>query len=182
LISYFLGGKVEPSNRREYGAARIKLLGGSKLLARLPQDFPVWMSHGDHVTAAPPGFQVTAETDNALGAVENVEKGIYGLQFHPEVAHRADGNKILGNFVKDICCCAGDWSAASFISATVDRIRDQIGDGKAVCGLSGGVDSSVAAALVARAIGDRLACIFVDNGLLRKDEFEKTLRTFDDLG
>lgn len=182
LISYFLGGKIEPSNRREYGAARIRLLTQSRLLAGLPQDFPVWMSHGDHVTAAPPGFQVTAETDNALGAVENAEKGIYGLQFHPEVAHTPDGKKILGNFVKDVCGCGGDWSPASFIRATVDRIRDQIGYGKAVCGLSGGVDSSVAAALVARAIGDRLTCIFVDNGLLRKDEFEKALRTFDDLG
>jgi GMP synthase (glutamine-hydrolysing) len=182
LISHFLGGKVEPSNRREYGAARIKLLKRSRLLSDLPQDFPVWMSHGDHVTIGPPGFQVVAETDNALGAVENVEKGIYGLQFHPEVAHTPDGKKILGNFVKDICGCDGDWSAASFISATVDRIRDQIGDGKAVCGLSGGVDSSVAAALVARAIGDRLSCIFVDNGLLRKEEFEKVLRTFDDFG
>ncbi|MGH9752337.1 MAG: glutamine-hydrolyzing GMP synthase [Blastocatellia bacterium] len=186
LISHFLGGKVEPSTRREYGAARIRLLGDgpslSRLLADLPRDFPVWMSHGDHVTVAPPGFQVTAETDNALGAVENVERGIYGVQFHPEVAHTPDGKKILGNFVKNVCGCAGDWSAASFISASVDRIRDQIGDGKAVCGLSGGVDSSVAAALVARAIGDRLTCIFVDNGLLRKDEFEKALRTFDDLG
>jgi GMP synthase (glutamine-hydrolysing) len=182
LISYFLGGKVEPSNRREYGAARIKLLTHGRLFTDLPQDFPVWMSHGDHVTVAPQGFQVTAETDNALGAVENVEKGIYGLQFHPEVAHTPDGKKILGNFVKVICGCGGDWSAASFISATVDRIRDQIGDGKAVCGLSGGVDSSVAAALVARAIGDRLTCIFVDNGVLRKDEFEKVLRTFDDYG
>ena len=182
LISYFLGGKVEPSNRREYGAARIRLLGGGRLLANLPQDFPVWMSHGDHVTVAPPGFQVTAETDNGLGAVENVEKGIYGLQFHPEVAHTSDGAKILSNFVKNVCGCACDWSAASFINAAVDRIRYQIGDGRAVCGLSGGVDSSVAAALVARAIGDRLACIFVDNGLLRKDEFEKVISAFDDYG
>ncbi len=182
LLSYFLGGKVEPSNRREYGAAQIKLLGESKLLAGLPPDFPVWMSHGDHVATAPPGFRVIAETDNALGAVENVEKGIYGLQFHPEVAHTPDGKKILGNFVKSICGCSGDWSAASFINVTVDRIREQIGSGRAVCGLSGGVDSSVAAALVARAIDDRLTCIFVDNGLLRKDEFEKVLRTFDDYG
>jgi len=182
LLSYFLGGKVEPSSRREYGAARIKLLGDSKLLADLPQDFPVWMSHGDHVTIAPPGFQVIAETDNALGAVENVEKGLYGLQFHPEVAHTPDGKKILSNFVKNICGCSSDWSAASFITGAVDRIRTQIGDEKAVCGLSGGVDSSVAAALVARAIGDRLTCIFVDNGLLRKDEFEKVLATFNDYG
>jgi GMP synthase (glutamine-hydrolysing) len=182
LLSYFLGGTVEPSNRREYGAAQIRLLGRSKLLEDLPQEFPVWMSHGDHVATAPPGFQVIAESDNALGAVENVEKGIYGLQFHPEVAHTPDGKKILGNFVKNICGCSGAWSAASFISVTVDRIRDQIGAGKAICGLSGGVDSSVAAALVARAIGDRLTCIFIDNGLLRKDEFEKVLGTFNDYG
>lgn len=182
LLSYFLGGKVEPSNRREYGAARIRLLDGSRLLAGLPQDFPVWMSHGDHVTVAPPGFRVIAETDNALGAVENVAKGLYGLQFHPEVAHTPDGEKILDNFVKGICGCSGDWSAASFINIAVERIRDQVGGGRAICGLSGGVDSSVAAALVARAIGDRLTCIFVDNGLLRKDEFEKVLGTFSEYG
>ena len=182
LLSYFLGGKVSPSSRREYGAAQIRLLGKSRLLENLPEDFPVWMSHGDHVETAPPGFKVIAETDNALGAVENLEKSIYGLQFHPEVAHTPDGKQILGNFVKRICGCRGDWSAASFISVTVDRIRDQIGDGKAICGLSGGVDSSVAAALVARAIGDRQTCIFVDNGLLRKDEFEKVLGTFNVYG
>jgi GMP synthase (glutamine-hydrolysing) len=182
LLSYFLGGKVEPSSRREYGAARIKLLGKSKLLSDLPLDFPVWMSHGDHVTVAPPGFRVIAETDNALGAVENVGRGIYGLQFHPEVAHTPDGKKILGNFVEEICGCKGDWTAASFIHAVVDRIRKQVGAGRAVCGLSGGVDSAVAAALVARAIGDRLTCVFVDNGLLRKNEFEKVLESFSDYG
>ena len=182
LLSYFLGGRVEPSNRREYGAAQIRLVGRSQLLEDLPREFQVWMSHGDHVASAPPGFRIIAETENALGAVECVEKGLYGLQFHPEVAHTPDGKKILGNFVKNVCGCSGDWSAASFINVTVDQIRDQIGDGRAVCGLSGGVDSSVAAALVARAIGDRLSCIFVDNGLLRKDEFEKVLGTFDDYG
>ncbi len=182
LLSYFLGGKVEPSDRREYGAARIRLLGDSRLLAGLPQDFPVWMSHGDHVTVAPPGFQVKAATDNALGAVEDVARGIYGLQFHPEVAHTPDGGRILANFVKGICGCRGDWSAASFINVAVDRIREQVGEGRAVCGLSGGVDSAVAAALVARAIGDRLTCIFVDNGLLRKNEFEKVLGSFADYG
>jgi GMP synthase (glutamine-hydrolysing) len=182
LLSYFLGGKVEPSSRREYGAARIRLLSGSRLLSNLPPDFPVWMSHGDHVTAPPPGFRVIAETDNALGAVENVERGLYGLQFHPEVAHTPDGKQILSNFVKSICDCVGDWSAASFINVAVERIRDQVGDGRAVGGLSGGVDSSVAAALVARAIGERLTCIFVDNGLLRKGEFERVLETFNDYG
>src|SRR5262245_59649073 len=117
LIRHSLGGKVESSNRREYGSAQINLVCASKLLAGLPHEFPVWMSHGDHVTVAPPGFQVTAVTENALGAFENVERGIYGLQFHPEVAHTPDGKKILSNFVKDICGCGGDWSAASFINA-----------------------------------------------------------------
>jgi GMP synthase (glutamine-hydrolysing) len=140
------------------------------------------MSHGDHVTVAPPGFEVVATTDNALGAVEDPARRLYGLQFHPEVAHTPDGQRILENFVRDLCGCRGDWTAASFIEVTVARIREQIGDGHAVCGLSGGVDSSVAAALVSRAIGDRLTCLFVDNGLLRKDEFSKVLRAFDEYG
>src|SRR5262249_9720826 len=178
LISYFLGGKVEPSSRREYGAAKIKQLYDSRLLKGLDEEFPVWMSHGDHVTIAPPGFQVIAETDNALGAVENQGRGIYGLQFHPEVAHTPDGKKVLSNFVFDICGCHGDWSPHSFIDQAVGKIRGQIGDERAVCGLSGGVDSAVAAALVAQAIGDRLTCIFVDNGLLRKNEFENVLKAF----
>ncbi|MCI0399999.1 MAG: glutamine-hydrolyzing GMP synthase [Gammaproteobacteria bacterium] len=180
LISHFLSGRVEPSDRREYGAAKLKLSGESRLLAGLPPDFPVWMSHGDQVAVAPPGFKVTAATDNALGAVEDVGREIYGLQFHPEVAHTPDGKKILSNFVKGICGCKGDWSPASFIDMAVTRIREQVGDGRAVCGLSGGVDSAVAAALVAGAIGDRLTCIFVDNGLLRKNEFEKVLKSFAD--
>jgi GMP synthase (glutamine-hydrolysing) len=179
LISYFLGGKVEPSSRREYGSAQISLLGESRLLAGLPSSFPVWMSHGDHVTAPPPGFKVTAATERALGAVEDVEGGIYGLQFHPEVAHTPDGKDILANFLKIICGCRADWSAASFIEVAVERIRQQVGQGRAVCGLSGGVDSAVAAALVARAIGHRLTCIFVDNGLLRKNEFEQVLGAFE---
>jgi GMP synthase (glutamine-hydrolysing) len=178
LISYFLGGKVEPSSRREYGAAVMKQLKPSCLLQGVSQEFPVWMSHGDHVTQPPPGFQLTAESDNALGAVENRDRGIYGIQFHPEVAHTPDGKKILENFVLGVCDCKADWSPASFIQASVETIREQIGDGRAVCGLSGGVDSAVAAALVAQAIGDRLTCIFVDNGLLRKDEFEQVLKAF----
>jgi GMP synthase (glutamine-hydrolysing) len=130
------------------------------------------------VTVAPPGFTIVARTESALGAVEAPERGLYGLQFHPEVAHTPDGKSILDNFIRDACQCSGDWSAASFIEASVARIRDQIGNGRAVCGLSGGVDSAVAAALVARAIGDKLTCLFVDNGLLRKDEFKKVLESF----
>ncbi len=182
LLSYFLGGKVESSSRREYGSAQVKLIGQSRLLAGLPSDFQVWMSHGDHVTEAPEGFDVIARTENALGAVENNSSLLYGLQFHPEVAHTPNGKSVLENFVRRICGCHADWSPASFVSAAVERIREQIGDGQAVCGLSGGVDSAVAAALVARAIGDRLTCIFVDNGLLRKNEFEKVLDAFSDYG
>jgi GMP synthase (glutamine-hydrolysing) len=176
------GGRVEPSPRREYGAATVRLTAVSELLSGLPEEFPVWMSHGDQVAEAPPGFRVIAETENALGAIENVGRGLYGLQFHPEVAHTPDGKKILDNFLRRICGCSGDWSAAAFIDAAIARIREQVGAGRAVCGLSGGVDSAVAAALVALAIGDRLTCIFVDNGLLRKNEFEKVLQSFSDYG
>lgn len=182
LLSYFLGGKVESSARREYGAAQVKLTAQSQLLDGLPSDFQVWMSHGDHVTEAPQGFDVIARTENALGAVENNPSLLYGLQFHPEVAHTLDGKKILENFVRRICGCHADWTPASFVQVAVERIREQVGDRHAVCGLSGGVDSAVAAALVARAIGDRLTCIFVDNGLLRKNEFEKVLTAFADYG
>lgn len=182
LLSYFLGGRVEPSSRREYGAATIAKAGESQLLGGLPDQFPVWMSHGDHVTAPPPGFAVTAGTGNALGAVEDISRRLYGLQFHPEVAHTPNGRAVLSNFVHKICGVAAEWTPASFVEAAVARIREQVGEGRAVCGLSGGVDSSVAAALVSRAIGDRLTCIFVDNGLLRKNEFEKVLDAFADYG
>ena len=182
LLSYFLGGEVQPSPQREYGAAQIKLTNSSRLLSGLPPEFPVWMSHGDVVSTPPPGFQVIAETESALGAVENVERQLYGLQFHPEVAHTPDGKKVLANFLREICGCSGDWTTASFIDAAVAKIREQIADGRAVCGLSGGVDSAVAAALVARAIGDRLTCLFVDNGLLRKNEFGGVLKSFNDYG
>ncbi len=182
LLSYFLGGEVAPSSRREYGAATIKLsgklTGQNQLLEGLPDEFPVWMSHGDHVTVPPAGFDVIAGTDNALGAVADDARRLYGLQFHPEVAHTPDGKTILGNFVKGICGCRGDWSPASFIESSIAHIREQVGEGRAVCGLSGGVDSTVAAALVAHAIGDRLTCIFVDNGVLRKNEFDNVLKAF----
>jgi GMP synthase (glutamine-hydrolysing) len=178
LMSYFLGGTVAPSARREYGAAQLHLLRASALLADLPAETQVWMSHGDHVTTPPPGFILTAETENALGAVEDHERRLYGIQFHPEVTHTPWGKQVLANFVKRICGCQGDWNPASFIESTVQKIRAQVGDGHVVCGLSGGVDSSVAAALVARAIGDRQICLFVDNGLLRKNEFEQVLEAF----
>ncbi len=182
LMSYFLGGTVEPSARREYGAAQLRLISASQLLADLPRESQVWMSHGDHVTTPPPGFQITADTGNALGAVEDAARALYGIQFHPEVTHTPHGKQVLANFVKTICDCRGDWNPASFIESTVQKIRDQVGAGKVVCGLSGGVDSSVAAALVARAIGERQICLFVDNGLLRQNEFENVLQAFADYG
>src|SRR5262249_46286986 len=132
-------------------------------------------SHGDHLSEAPGGFQVTAMTNNAIGAIEDIDRKLYGIQFHPEVAHTPGGKQLLRNFAVEICGCRTNWSPASFVDVAVDRIRRQVGQGSAVCGLSGGVDSAVAAALVSRAIGDRLTCIFVDNGLLRRDEFENVL-------
>jgi GMP synthase (glutamine-hydrolysing) len=182
LLSFFLGGRVEPSDRREYGLAMVRQTAECELLKDVPQEFPVWMSHGDHVVEGPEGYRVVALTDNALGAVENRDKRIYGIQFHPEVAHTPQGKIILGNFLVRICNCSTDWTPAHFIEAAVGKIRAQIGDGRAVCGLSGGVDSAVAAALVARAIGDRLTCLFIDNGVLRKGEFEEVLAAFESYG
>ena len=182
LLSYFLGGKVESSSRREYGAAQVKQTAGNQLLAGVPTEFQAWMSHGDHVTSPPAGFEVIARTDNALGAIEDNSRRLYGLQFHPEVAHTPSGKQVLENFVRKICQCHADWTPASFAQSAIERVREQVGDGHVICGLSGGVDSSVAAAIVARAIGDRLTCIFVDNGLLRKNEFEKVLEAFRNYG
>ncbi|MBX3278791.1 MAG: glutamine-hydrolyzing GMP synthase [Acidobacteria bacterium] len=182
LLSYFEGGQVEASARREYGLAEVIRQGRSRILDGLPEEFPVWMSHGDQVVGAPPGFNVTAITDNALGAMENEAKQQYAIQFHPEVAHTRDGRRVLENFVKGVCRCRGDWTPASFIESAVNRIREQVGDSAVVCGLSGGVDSTVAAALVARAVGERLTCLFIDNGLLRLREYEQVLEGFAGLG
>ena len=171
-----LGGDVAASPNREFGYARLKVLDvTSRLFRGLPEEMDVWMSHGDHVTEVPPGFHVTALTDDALNAMEDESRGIYGVQFHPEVAHTPLGARVLRNFLFSVCGCRGDWSPEAVIEEQVARIRAQLGEGRAVCGLSGGVDSTVAAALVHRAIGDRQTCIFVDNGLLREGEFESTL-------
>lgn len=178
LLAYFLDGKVESSNRREYGYAALEKKADSLLLKDLPESFTVWMSHGDHVSQPPAGFAVTAATEAALGAFEDPARQLYGIQFHAEVAHTPQGKDVLRNFLVNICGLRCDWTMASFIETTVEQIRAQVGDGHVVCGLSGGVDSSVAAALVARAIGDRQTCIFVDNGLLRKNEFEEVLEAY----
>lgn len=177
VMAFDLGGEVAPSASREFGYARLKVLEQeSPLFKGLPPEMDVWMSHGDHMTSVPPGFRVTAASDDALNAIENLDRKIFGVQFHPEVAHTPLGAQILRNFLFRICGCRGDWSPATVIDEQTARIRETLGEtSRVVCGLSGGVDSTVAAALVHRAIGERQVCIFVDNGLLREGEFESTL-------
>ncbi len=180
LQAYFLKGQVVPSSRREYGHASLEITEESPLFAGLPTQIPVWMSHGDEVCNPPDGFRIVARTENAIGAVEDSTRRLYGIQFHPEVVHTPHGSGILKNFLLHICGARGDWTMESFIESTVHQIRQRVGSGHAVCGLSGGVDSSVAATLVDRAIGNRLTCLFVDNGLLRKNEFEEVLELYRD--
>ena len=174
-ISHTLGGKVERAVRREYGPAEVDLRDGSALFAGLPRRLKIWMSHGDHVRALPPGFQITGVSANGLSAAEDPARRIFAVQFHPEVHHTERGSEILRNFVFAVCGARPNWSGASFISETVEAIRKQVGRGRAICALSGGVDSAVAAALVNQAIGNRLINVFVDTGLLRKNEFQETL-------
>ncbi len=174
-----LGGRVAAGREREFGAAHIYPRDGSLLLDNLPRPMPVWMSHGDRVEEMPEGFQALAGTDSIPIAAMGDETRRYGIQFHPEVAHTPHGLHLLRNFVYDICECSGDWDAAHFITESVDEIRRQVGDAHVICGLSGGVDSSVAAALVHRAVGDQLTCIYVDNGLMRLGETEQVVETFD---
>lgn len=177
VLAFDMGGEVQPSNSREFGYARLKVVDQtSPLFQGLPPEMDVWMSHGDHVTAVPSGFAVTAVTDDALNAMEDRSREIFGVQFHPEVAHTPLGTHVLRNFIFNVCGCRGDWSPAAVIQDQIDRIRAEVGaEGLVVSGLSGGVDSTVASALVQRALGERQTCIFVDNGLLREGEFESTL-------
>ena len=177
FITHHLGGKVVSAPAREYGHAEVNIIAETPLFKGLPASMNVWMSHGDHAQTLPDGFRLTAETSNAVAGIENAAKGIFAVQFHPEVAHTKQGMELLKNFVLDICGVSADWTPEHFIQNTVERVRAQMGDGHAICGLSGGVDSSVAAVLVAKAIGDRLTCIFVNNGVLRKDEFHKVQTT-----
>lgn len=182
MIAVDLGGRNEPAMRREYGHAQLKVLSGStKLFNELPFELDVWMSHGDHVTELPAGFHKTATTGDVVTAMENDARGIYCVQFHPEVSHTPLGKEVLRNFIFQICHCKGDWTPASFIKEEVEAIRNTVGEtDRVVCGLSGGVDSTVAAVLVHEAIGDRQTCIFVNNGLLRYREFEETLAAYSD--
>jgi len=170
-----LGGKVERAERREYGPAQLQVGRDSKLFTGLPNSLKVWESHGDHVVRVPAGFHITGRTENAVAAIENAEGDFYGVEFHPEVEHTEHGAQILRNFVLAICGAERNWNRPGFISETVDRIRKQAEGARAICALSGGVDSTVAAVLVNRAIGDRLTNIFVNTGLLRRNEFEETL-------
>ncbi|HTZ75322.1 MAG TPA: glutamine-hydrolyzing GMP synthase, partial [Candidatus Aquilonibacter sp.] len=174
-LSHTLGGKVERADRREYGPAHLEIENGAQLFRGLSGRMKTWSSHGDHVVGLPEGFRVAGRTDNAVAAVEYPEARLYGVQFHPEVNHTDRGTDILKNFVFEICGARQDWNRAGFIASMVDAIRTQTEGARAICALSGGVDSTVAAALVDRAIGDRLTNIFVDTGLLRRNEFEETL-------
>ena len=170
-----LGGKVERAERREYGPAELNIGRDSKLFAGLPVQLKIWNSHGDHVSGLPEGFHITARTNNAVAAIENPAKQYYGVEFHPEVNHTDRGTEILNNFVFGICGARPDWNRAGFIAEMVESIRTRAAGSRAICALSGGVDSTVAAALVDKAIGDRLTNVFVDTGLLRRDEFDETL-------
>jgi GMP synthase (glutamine-hydrolysing) len=178
LTSTLLGGQVVPGTRREFGRAKAVVVKRDRLLDGMPPDFQVWMSHGDRVDRLPPGFIELARSGDIVAAASDPARRVWGLQFHPEVAHTEFGTRILENFVKGICGCQGTWTPATFIEETVQGISRVAGHERVICGLSGGVDSAVAAVLVDRAIGDRLTCIFVDNGLLRKNEFESVLKMF----
>ncbi len=181
LLAREAGGQVVAAGRREYGRAQLVVQGGALFRGFFEgESTPVWMSHGDHVDAPPPGYRVTASSENCpVAGMEHQHRPLYGVQFHPEVAHTARGGEIIGAFLFDICGCVPDWTSAHFIETEVTRIRDTVGpNARVICGLSGGVDSSVAAALVHRAVGDRLTCIFVDHGLLRLHEREQVEVTF----
>jgi GMP synthase (glutamine-hydrolysing) len=178
-IAYHLGGQVTRGTKREYGHTILHISAeGCPLFAGLPSSLPVWMSHGDQLIELPPGFKTLAYTENSPFAVIGKDSSIYGLQFHPEVVHTAHGKTIFQNFVLKICGCQGNWTPANFIAESVDKIKEQVGDGRVVCALSGGVDSAVTATLIDRAIGNELTCIFINNGLLRRDEPERVLNTF----
>jgi GMP synthase (glutamine-hydrolysing) len=191
FMVFSLGGKVTPAAKREYGHAKVELqVGDSQLFQRLPKLLAVWMSHGDSAEELPSGFRLTAKTPHAVAAIENAERKMFAVQFHPEVHHTPLGNEILRNFALNICGATPAWTGQHFIDATIAQVREQVGKGRAICALSGGVDSSVAAVLVDRAMrdepavgkaaGSRLTCVFVNNGVLRKNEFEKVQQNLRD--
>ncbi|MFJ8268238.1 glutamine-hydrolyzing GMP synthase [Peribacillus asahii] len=179
LMTQYYGGKVEPAQHREYGKAILNVQNDSALFANLPKEQTVWMSHGDLVVETPAGFQVDATSASCpISAMSDRERNLFAVQFHPEVRHSEYGNDLLKNFVFEVCGCKGDWSMENFVEVEIAKIRQIVGDKKVLCALSGGVDSSVVAVLIHKAIGDQLTCIFVDNGLLRKGEAEGVMKTF----
>jgi GMP synthase (glutamine-hydrolysing) len=181
FITHHLGGKVRSAEKREYGHAEVDLIDTvNPLFADIPATIHVWMSHGDEALELPPGFHLTAKTSNAAAGIANPERRIWAVQFHPEVHHTKQGTALLRNFLFNIVGAKPDWTPQHFIQSTVESIREKVGTGHAICALSGGVDSSVAAVLVHRAIGDQLTCVFVNNGVLRKDEFRKVQQNMRD--
>lgn len=186
LIAYTLGGEVTHAQTSEYGKREIVLRGESKLFGGVPEKSISWMSHTDYVSAVPAGYRIVADTAAGtcpVAVFENEEKGIYGIQFHPEVVHSEYGNVMLKNFLYEVCHASGDWTMSGFVEEQVVRLREKIGDKKVLCAMSGGVDSSVAATLLHRAVGKQLTCVFVDHGLLRKYEADEVMRVFgDELG
>ncbi len=179
LMAYMCGGDVEKAQKREYGKASLVIVDHSDLFKGLPDGIQVWMSHGDKVIALPPGFTILAGTENSpYASMAHRKRGLYGLQFHPEVAHTPQGKVILSNFLFNICRCKPTWTMEAFLGKSIREIRQVVGEERVLCALSGGVDSSVVALLVYRAVGDQLTCIFVDNGLLRSGEAKRVLDTF----
>jgi len=181
LICSNFGGKVEPAADREYGKAILRIIDDSDILTGINDASVVWMSHGDYLTEIPSGFKIIGESDHSpICAISNDTKRIYGLQFHPEVAHTEEGKKIIDNFLFEICSCNADWTAENFIGEEIENIKREVGDAKAICALSGGVDSTVAAVLVKKSIGKNLICIHIDTGLMRRNESEKVGDLFDE--
>jgi len=179
LMCSTLGGKVKSSQKREYGRAFLNVVRRNDLMCRLPKKSVAWMSHGDKVTEIPSGFLTCASSGNTkFAVVADEKKKLYGVQFHPEVKHTEKGKLLLNNFIKKVCKCKGDWTMKSFVRQQIKDIRKTVGKKKVICGLSGGVDSSVVALLLHKAIGNQLTCIFVDNGLLRKNEVQEVIDTF----
>ena len=179
LMSHVLGGKVEKAEHREYGKTETTFNTSSKLFTGIPEKSIVWMSHFDYISKLGDGFKSIAHTaSTANAAIENVEAGLYGIQFHPEVLHTEYGKEMLSNFVHNICGCVGDWKMSAFVENSVKEIKERVGDGKVLCALSGGVDSSVAAVLLSKAVGKQLTCVFVDHGLLRKNEGDEVEAVF----
>ena len=179
LMMHILGGKVEKAPVREYGKTEVMVDKSSPLFTNVEEKTICWMSHFDYISQIAPGFEITAHTaDCPVAAAENTEAGLYAIQYHPEVLHTAEGTKMLSNFVLGVCGCAGDWKMDAFVENTIQEIREKVGDGRVLLALSGGVDSSVAAGLLSRAIGKQLTCVFVDHGLLRKDEGDEVEGVF----